>query len=169
MKETLDRKHHAKCGLYCPSCSAYIATKEDPTRLDAIAKRFNMKREDFLCSGCGSNQVSYYCRTCEMKTCSKEKGLLNCAECSEMPCQKIIDFQSSGKPHRLEVIESLEFLKENGFEKWEQEQLDTYTCSQCKEINAAYDLVCRKCGNLQGNAFGTRHHETIVKHLETVK
>ena len=32
-----DKTLAAVCGLYCEACSLYIATKEDPARLTALA------------------------------------------------------------------------------------------------------------------------------------
>jgi len=29
----------AVCGLFCPACHVFIGTKEDPERLDVMAKR----------------------------------------------------------------------------------------------------------------------------------
>ncbi|WP_432406700.1 DUF3795 domain-containing protein [Wukongibacter sp. M2B1] len=167
--DQLDLKYHAKCGLYCPSCRAYIATQEDSAKLDIIANRINMKREDLLCNGCGSEQVSYFCRTCEIKDCVNKKGLLNCSECNEMPCDKITSFQNSSKPHRLEVIKSLNLFKEHGFENWEKEQVSTYVCKECNNINSAYDLSCHKCGNEPGCAFVEKYKQIITKHLATIK
>ncbi|MDF2523678.1 MAG: putative redox protein regulator of disulfide bond formation [Clostridiales bacterium] len=167
--ELLESKDHAKCGLYCPACSAYIATREEPERLDVIANRLNLTREDLMCKGCGSEQVSYFCRTCDIKSCANEKGYQGCAECIDMPCDKVLSFQRSGKPHRLEVVNSLNTLKEHGFKEWQEEQFMEYACQKCKTINSAYDLQCRKCRNEPGNLFVERHKEAISKHLATVK
>lgn len=165
----LEPTYHAKCGLFCQACSAFIATQEEPERLDIIAKRLNLTREDLLCKGCGSEQISYFCRTCEIKDCANEKGYLNCSECIDMPCDKILSFQESGKPHRLEVVNSLTSLKDAGFENWQKEQLGEYMCQKCHTTNSAYDLNCRECGSEPGNAYVERYKDTIIKHLAAVK
>jgi predicted RNA-binding Zn-ribbon protein involved in translation (DUF1610 family) len=158
-------KHHAKCGLYCPSCRAYITTQEDPSKLDVMARRFNRTAEDYLCDGCGSDRVSYYCRNCDMKTCANAKGFQSCSECDEMPCDKIISFQNTGAPHRLEVVDSLKLRRECGSDRWQEEQESVYTCPNCGAVNTAYDLRCRKCGNDPGNAFVKKHKDAVMKHL----
>ena len=40
------RNEAAVCGLFCTSCSIYIGTKEDPERLESMAKNFNIPVKD---------------------------------------------------------------------------------------------------------------------------
>ena len=69
------KKLSAVCGLFCPSCTVFIGTKEDPQRLKAIADRFQMPVEEWECEGCRSEKRSYYCKNiCKMAACAAEKG-----------------------------------------------------------------------------------------------
>jgi hypothetical protein len=86
-----------------------------------------------------------------------------------MPCNDIKDFQISGKPHRIDVISSLWFMKEHGFEAWLKQQEDTYTCQKCGKLNSAYNLKCRGCGNDPANTFVEVHQAAIIKHLSNTQ
>ncbi len=39
MPAITDKKLAAVCGLFCPACTIYIGTREDPDRLKASARR----------------------------------------------------------------------------------------------------------------------------------
>ncbi|MDY0095668.1 MAG: DUF3795 domain-containing protein, partial [Candidatus Vecturithrix sp.] len=47
-----DKRLAAVCGLFCPACSLYIATQEDPQRLTRLAERFQLSEEEMHCDGC---------------------------------------------------------------------------------------------------------------------
>ncbi|MEW6187159.1 MAG: DUF3795 domain-containing protein, partial [Thermodesulfobacteriota bacterium] len=77
----------AVCGLFCPSCSLFIGTKEDPQLLKSLVERFHTKAEDLECEGCRSEKRSYYCRNlCYMAPCAARKGVEFCGQCDEYPC-----------------------------------------------------------------------------------
>ena len=46
-----NKTHAAVCGLYCPGCSVFIATQEDPVRLKFLAKQFDSTEEEIKCNG----------------------------------------------------------------------------------------------------------------------
>lgn len=152
------------CGLYCHGCTAYIATKEDPQRLEYLANRMGVSAEDVKCKGCHSDTLSFYCRTCHMKTCATKKGYNTCADCDEFPCEALNVFIKE-KPHRMEILESLTAIKGQGIDKWSEKMKEDYTCRACGAINSAYDLKCRKCGNHPSNQFVKRNQESILKAL----
>ena len=64
----------AVCGLYCEACTLYIATKEDPKRLKALAARFQLTEEEVRCNGCRSDKKGPYCRICKMAACAEGFG-----------------------------------------------------------------------------------------------
>ncbi len=55
------------CGVFCKSCPLYIGTKEDPSRLEYLSKRMEKSVDELKCSGCRSDENSYYCRDCSLK------------------------------------------------------------------------------------------------------
>ncbi|MBC2724049.1 MAG: DUF3795 domain-containing protein, partial [Desulfosporosinus sp.] len=107
----------AVCGLFCPSCSVYIATKEDPERLKRLAKILNQTIEETHCEGCRSEHRTVYCKNCTMIECARRKGIEFCGECEEFPCEEIKTFQSL-MPHRLDLWQSQKRIKDVGYEQW---------------------------------------------------
>lgn len=145
-RNTSDKKLAAICGLFCQACSLYIGTKEDPDRLKILAERFPYPVEELECLGCRSEKLGIFCRKfCKMKKCNAEKGIDFCVECSEYPCEELKAFQAQ-MPHRIELWQSQERIKEVGWEKWYEEMAEQYSCPECGTLNSAYDFACRKCG-----------------------
>jgi hypothetical protein len=161
-----DKNLAAVCGLFCPSCGSYIGTKEDPERLEAIAQRFGRPVSDVECHGCRTDKRSFFCRTeCKMARCAAEKGIDFCGECPDYPCDDLKDFQSK-MPHRLELWQNHERIKEVGYEKWFEEMTGHYACSECGTLNTAYELKgCRKCGHAPANDYIREHMDEIIKKL----
>lgn len=155
----------AICGLYCESCSLYIGTTQDPQRLQQLSSKFNKPAEEMKCMGCRSETLSFYCKTCEMKTCVKQKELTFCSECEEYPCQILIEFQAQ-LPHRLELFESLNYIKDNGIDKWFEKMNATYSCIECGTINSPYEFNCRNCGYTPSSEFVKRNSEKIIQALK---
>lgn len=92
------------CGLDCAICPVYLATKidSDPMRKDVAdswSKAFCMKlsAEDINCDGCKSESGKLFghCRNCEIRECTIEHRVENCACCPEYPCEKLKSFLES--------------------------------------------------------------------------
>ncbi|MDI6705056.1 MAG: DUF3795 domain-containing protein [Bacillota bacterium] len=78
---TPDKRHAAVCGLFCPSCTYFIGTKEDPEKLKERAKLFNRPVEELECYGCRSEKLFFFCKeNCAMRNCATEKGIDFCGE-----------------------------------------------------------------------------------------
>ncbi len=157
----------AVCGLYCPACTLYIGSTEEPERLAGIAGRFGVSIEEARCHGCRSEVRSFYCETCDIKTCADERGVELCAQCLDYPCNMLEEFQAQ-RPHRAELFEDGERIREVGFKQWFQEVRKRYTCPECSTVNSAYDLACRKCGSEPGSPFAERHREQIKAVLDMI-
>ena len=159
-----DRTLSAVCGLYCPSCTLYIGTVEDPARLNGLAAATGRPLEDLLCKGCRSDNLSFFCREfCKMKPCAAAKGLSFCSECEEYPCENLRAFQAA-MPHRAELWDSLAQIKNEGADSWFCAQTERFACPACGTINSAYDLTCRSCGNDPGSAFTAAHRDEVLAH-----
>ena len=164
-----DKRLAAVCGLFCPSCTLYIGTHEDSARLSALAKRSGRRVEELVCHGCRSDKRSFFCESlCLMTKCSARKGVEFCVECSDYPCEDLKKFQAQ-MPHRAELWDSLNRIKENGFEKWFIEMLAHYSCPSCGIINAAYDSKCRKCGAEPSSAYSALHRDELQRYFEKNK
>ena len=160
-----DKKTAAVCGLFCPSCTLYIGTQEDPERLKFMAAALKLPVEEVRCGGCRSEVRSFFCRDlCKMYKCAVEKGLEFCGSCAEYPCQELKDFQCA-MPHRIELWSSLERIRKAGPEQWYAEMLEHYACPSCGTINSTYDIKCRKCGSEPGSAYVAEHKDEITRQL----
>ena len=157
-----DKKEAAVCGLFCPSCTLFIGTHEDPRRLETMAAAFNQPVESLKCDGCRTERRNMYCSSCKLTLCASEKGLDFCGLCSEYPCDELKAFQSI-LPHRLELWQSFERIGEVGWEKWYGEMVDHYSCPECGTINSAYDKACRKCGATPSCEYVKVNKEGIIK------
>jgi hypothetical protein len=165
MSEEFDEKFAAVCGLFCPACSIFIGTKEDPARLNVIAQRVQRPVEELRCNGCRSEQRCYYCESnCKMAKCAAAKGVDFCGTCPEYPCKDLRVFQAE-MPHRIELWKSQERIKEAGSEKWYAEMIEHYSCPKCRTLNSAYDLKCRKCGEEPSCGYVAMHKKAIEQYL----
>ncbi len=163
----LDMKLAAVCGLYCEACTLFIATKEDPARLRELAARFQLSEDAIKCYGCRSSKRGPYCETCKMFSCAAERGIDFCVECNEYPCPELKKFQSE-RPHRIELWDDLEQIKDMGYEHWLKNICGNYSCPRCQTINSAYDLKCRKCGEEPSCDFVAKHKLAIEQILKNM-
>lgn len=156
----------ATCGLYCGACGIYLATHEnDSEKVLHYAVVLNQTFEETLCDGCGANRKSLHCsKICVFIKCKREKRVDFCSECKEFPCQLLNEFKSK-MPHRIEIIDSQNRMKEIGIENWLIEMKDSFTCHHCKTINSAYHMICRKCGEMPSCRFVSKHKDEIEQYL----
>lgn len=150
----------ANCGLYCGACGVYLATQVGGDVLEQLASRFGLSPDEMRCEGCRSEVLFAHCRKCDFRECTQSKGIENCEDCSEWPCEKLKNFQTQ-MPHRAELFESSEYRKANGLEAWFAKMEKDYSCKACGVINSAYNVKCKQCGAMPGNDFIGRNLETI--------
>lgn len=156
----------SECGLYCGACGIYIATQEnDNDKILQYALVLNQSYDDTLCIGCAAERKSLHCsRMCTFIDCKKRKEVAFCSDCKEFPCQALIEFKSK-MPHRAEIIDSIKRMKDIGIEKWLIEMKEYFYCPQCKTVNSAYHITCRKCGFNPSCKFVSRHKDMIEQYL----
>ena len=159
-----DFKLAGVCGVYCPSCTLYIGTKEEPGRLEFLAGRMGVKENDLKCDGCRSDRRSAHCRSCSFIRCAKEKGVDFCGNCNEFPCRELKEFQKE-MPHRAGLWESHARIREAGYEVWFTESAEDNSCSSCGTMNSAYDPACRSCSAVPASNFIRKHGKRIREHL----
>lgn len=103
------------CGLLCSECPAFIATQnDDDAQREQIAKqwtkeyRHEIQAEDINCDGCTDPDGKHvgYCNVCEVRTCAIEKGVKNCAYCSDYGCETLSAFLDMA-PHVKELLEEI--------------------------------------------------------------
>jgi hypothetical protein len=86
----------AYCGINCSECPAYLATqKDDLEEIKKVAKEWSseempFKPEDIYCDGCTSeDRIFSWCSECPIRSCSRNKGLENCAYCDDYFCDHL--------------------------------------------------------------------------------
>lgn len=91
----------AYCGIDCAECEGYLATQADDNAKRAeVASQWSvqynadLKAEHINCDGCREDgRKLYFCENiCEIRKCCIKKGLNNCAECDEYPCEIVEGF-----------------------------------------------------------------------------
>ena len=89
------------CGIACSECGAYVATiNDDDNKRKEVAELWSkeyhadIKPEDINCESClsDSENVFSHPKVCGIRKCGKEKGVINCAHCSEYACEQLEKF-----------------------------------------------------------------------------
>jgi len=101
-------------------------------------------------------------------SCAAEKSVDFCSECDEYPCEDLKEFQAA-MPHRIELWDDLERIRDVGYERWFEEKINHYSCPKCKILNSAYDVTCRNCGADPGSSYVREHKQEIIPFLSKMK
>ncbi len=95
-KRELD-PHIAYCGLNCAGCDVFQATAYDDDKLrqdyaDKVKLHWKIEIDPagVSCFGCRDERPKTgFCATCEVRQCTVERGLENCATCEDYGCEKL--------------------------------------------------------------------------------
>ena len=120
------------CGLFCGTCPSY--PKE--------------------CHGCLSDLVKGDCVDCRhgFRTCAAKHEVRHCFECTEFPCQRLVDFSKihivNGICHHEHVIRDLEEMRNTSVKCWVEKQTAQHTCSLCGKLKLWHETphICEKDG-----------------------
>jgi len=178
----------APCGLYCGACVIYRANKRgDSEFLKQIAEAFSGKEGQLApgmpplrkgcdvseaqrqmqdvkgtaCEGCLSEIVAFPCRICAFRDCVLEKGLTNCSQCPDSPCQPLVDFNNDGLPHHGEVLANIQRQRDVGIGAWIAEQEARWRCPQCGSTIDWYASQCADCGVALSGTFSFQFPRAI--------
>ena len=148
----------APCGLYCGVCAIYIADRDNNQKFKerlvnvyqgkvhgkgSLPDSENLSIDDIQCSGCLSDTPFKYCRQCEIRNCTKEKGYTGCHECNEFPCELIENFPMTvGKKV---ILRAIPYWREVGTEKWVYDEEARYICPECGNKVFRGAVKCNKC------------------------
>ena len=126
----------APCGMNCALCAGYLALRND-----VRSKGFKM----INCVGCRPRNKK--CAFLKGKCSKLSKGKLTfCYECSSFPCERLKTINERYKDrYRMSMIENLNFIKENGLEKFIEKQEKTWKCHNCGELISCHNGLCFKC------------------------
>ncbi len=82
------------CGYRCDLCQFYTKNIKSEKDKERVSREFNrifgydIKPEDVECVGC-KNEGKHVATSCSVRLCALEKGVENCAHCSEFICDKL--------------------------------------------------------------------------------
>jgi len=143
----------APCGLYCGVCGVYYATRDENEKFlqkllkvyqGGIPQLAQLTTEDLRCDGCLSDRVSYFCRVCAIKSCTREKGYAGCHECADFPCPHVEGFPMPvGKKV---ILRAIPYWREHGTEKWVRDEESRYGCPGCGHRLFRGAKRCNRCG-----------------------
>jgi len=117
----MKQSQYGPCGLYCGACGA----------------------QD--CDGCRSSRTDDYVKGCRFRKCAADKHVDFCCSCGDYPCPPLHEFMTDKWPHHWTMKPNLEFIKENGPEKWLEAQKEEWMCRSCGAEIKWYQKVCA-CG-----------------------
>jgi len=116
----------AVCGLQCRECDVYLVTSDDNAAKSVCSwfREMGWLKEgetmaDFLskapyCTGCRGDREKHWSPDCQILLCCVDgKGLDNCSECSDFPCDKLEN--RAGEDDRYaEALETLKGMRIDG-------------------------------------------------------
>jgi len=148
----------APCGQYCGVCAIYIADRDNNQKFkELLVELFkgrvsgkgtlpdseSLSVEDIRCSGCLSDDRFVYCKKCEIRACTQERGYTGCHECDDFPCKYIEDFPMTvGKKV---IMRAIPYWREVGTEKWVEDEEARYVCPECGNRVFRGATRCNKC------------------------
>ena len=117
----------AACGLICSDC-AIKKVPFDEKSAEQVYKWFldmkwieeNKTIEEFMadgpyCEGCQGNRENHWSPDCWiLECCVNDKGLDNCSECKDFPCDRLIEWAKEDEGYS-EALERLRKMKEHSF------------------------------------------------------
>jgi len=122
----------AACGMNCGLCIGFL-------------------REKKPCGGCfkkDDENKPKVCRSCTIVNCElladTESGF--CYDCKKYPCTRL---KSIDKRYRtnygMSMLDNLDFIKNNGIEKFLESEQNRWTCKQCNSGVSVHRDFCLNC------------------------
>jgi len=134
------------CSLYCGVCAVFIAHQDDNKKFkQKIAEFYGVEPDQVHCKGCQGpkEELFSYCRTCSIRSCASEKGLVGCHQCAEFPCNHIEAVKMPvGKRVMLRAITR---RRKIGDMLWIEEEEKRYQCPKCNYPLFRGAKRCRNC------------------------
>ncbi|MGI9538298.1 MAG: DUF3795 domain-containing protein [Desulfocapsaceae bacterium] len=121
------QKMTAPCGLACWACAYYKDNITDELA-QQVAGKIGIDAKEMYCGGCRSEKGCSFGNAltggegCPTKNCVTDKGLHNCSECTEFPCDKLMPVveNAGAAPHNTKIY-NLSRIKRIGLEAWGEE------------------------------------------------
>jgi len=123
----------APCGMNCGICLGFFGYT------------MSGKKRKSRCIGCNPNGKS--CAHLK-KFCKKllKNEIKYCYECIDFPCKKLQELDNKYRERfDMSMIENLEFIRDNGMEKFLKNQEEKYKCPKCLGILCVHNGRCYNC------------------------
>jgi hypothetical protein len=117
----------APCGMNCSLCLGYIRDKN-------------------RCLGCNGpdDKKPYHCSACSIKLCDRQTGF--CFSCEKYPCRRLKDLDKRYRmKYGMSMIENLCNIKNNGIDKFIEDDTLKWTCSHCGKLLCVHRDECPYC------------------------
>ncbi|MHA1850717.1 MAG: DUF3795 domain-containing protein [Candidatus Thorarchaeota archaeon] len=126
----------APCGNNCATCVGYFGYTMSG------AKRKH------TCPGCSeaNKNCAFLKQHCELLAKNKVEF---CHECSDYPCSHLLKLQDTyTKKYDVNIIENLDFIRDNGMEKFLRAQEKKFKCPTCSGTICVHTNRCYSCSPL---------------------
>lgn len=133
LSRKIDKELIAPCGMNCSICVSYFGyTMSD-------------KKRKMKCPGCIPR--GKHCSWIKQKCKKLAKHELDyCYECGDFPCYALEQLDKSYRQkYNMSMIENLNYIKEQGIEKFLQQQREKYTCPECGSLICVHTNKCYNC------------------------
>ena len=127
----------APCGMNCAICSGYLAFEND---IKAQGIRIP------YCKGCRprDKKCAFLKKKCNLLL---EKQIDFCHKCKDFPCENLKHLDNRYRNlFRTSFIDNLNFIKEQGIEKFLIQQKEKWKCPNCGQIICCHNGICFSCG-----------------------
>lgn len=130
----------APCGMNCTICSGFLAYQHD-----VKSKGIRMP----YCAGCRprKKQCAFLKKGCKLLLADKVRY---CYECGDFLCTRLEHLDERYKTNfGMSMIENLEYIRDNGIDKFLQKEQENWQCSECGGVICldTHDIPCK--GNLE--------------------
>ena len=122
----------APCGLPCFECYLYLANHSADIRA-AVARELAIPEEKAVCRGCRDEggKCSHLPVRCRVYPCAEAKGLHNCSDCSDFPCDYLHPYADNARLWHNTKVFNLCLIKKMGVDGWAKDKaksvLQTYS------------------------------------------
>jgi hypothetical protein len=127
----------APCGMNCAVCSGYLAFRND-----VKSKGIRMA----YCAGCRARdkQCAFLKKKCPLLLSGQVQY---CYECQDFPCERLRHIDKRYQAlFRMSMIENLEYIKQNGIEKFLEKEEERWRCPECGAVICCHNGICFSCG-----------------------
>jgi catechol 2,3-dioxygenase-like lactoylglutathione lyase family enzyme len=124
----------APCGMNCRICIGYFGYT------------MSGKKRKMKCIGCKSREKScaFLKKYCKKLT---KKELEYCYECYDFPCSHLEKIDKGYRErYNMSMIENLEYIRDNGMDKFLKKQEGKYQCLECGGVLCVHNRKCYSCG-----------------------